>query len=49
MDLVLQDFAERAVDYAMKTNVQYCDARAEQQQRKTILLENGQVEASQNK
>ena len=44
MDLVLQDFAERAVDYAMKTNVQYCDARAEQQQRKTILLENGQVE-----
>ena len=44
MDTELQDFADRAVSYAEKSGVEYCDARAEQQERKSVLLENNEIE-----
>ena len=44
MDIELQDFADRAVSYAEKSGVEYCDARAEQQERKSVLLENNEIE-----
>ena len=44
MDPTLQDFAERAVRHAQKSGIQYCDARAEQYEKKSALIENKQVE-----
>ena len=44
MDLQLEDFADRAVKFAMDSGIQYCDARAEQQETKSILIENNEVE-----
>ena len=48
MDSNLQDLADRAVKFASDSGVQYCDARAEQQERKSILVENDQVEHIKN-
>ncbi len=44
MDLKLHDFADRAIRYAQDAGIQYCDARAEQQERKSVLLENNETE-----
>ena len=44
MDSNLQDFADKAVSYSKKLSVQYCDVRAEQQERKSALLENNDTE-----
>lgn len=44
MDTELQDLANRAVSYVEKSGAQYCDARAEQQERKSALLENNEIE-----
>jgi len=44
MDSELQDIADKAVRYAINSGVQYCDARAEQQERRSALLENNDVE-----
>jgi TldD protein len=44
MDVTLQDFADKAINYAQKIGAQYCDARAEQQEQKSVLLENQQTE-----
>ena len=44
MDTRLQDLADRAVKYAEQSGVQYCDARAEQQERKSALIEKNAVE-----
>lgn len=44
MDTRLQDLADKAVSYAVQTGAQYCDARAEQQERKSALIENNLVE-----
>ena len=44
MDSELGDFADKAVKFAMDSGVQYCDARAEQQETKSILIENNEVE-----
>ncbi|MCV0401667.1 MAG: TldD/PmbA family protein [Nitrosopumilus sp.] len=44
MDTKLQDFADKAIKYAEKAGAQYCDARAEQQEQKSVLLENSQTE-----
>jgi TldD protein len=44
VDTELQDLADRAVRYAEKSGVQYCDARAEQQERKSVMLENSEIE-----
>ena len=44
MDSGLEDFADKAVKFAMDSGIQYCDARAEQQETKSILIENNEVE-----
>ncbi len=44
MDSSLQDLADKAIRYAEKAGAQYCDARAEQQERKSVLIENNQIE-----
>ncbi len=44
MDLELQDLADKAVKYAIDNGAQYCDIRAEQQERKSALIENGEIE-----
>jgi TldD protein len=44
VDSRLQDFADKAVSYSRELGVQYCDARAEQQERKSVLLENNDTE-----
>ena len=49
VELVLQDFAEKAVKYAQKSGVQYCDARAEQYEEKSVLIEKQANRTCQNK
>ena len=44
MDLRLQDLADKAIRYAIDSGAQYCDARAELQERKSALIENGEIE-----
>ncbi|AJM92271.1 TldD/PmbA family protein [Nitrosopumilus piranensis] len=44
MDTQLEEFADYAIKYAVNSGVQYCDARAEEQERKSTLIENGQTE-----
>ena len=44
MDTKLQDFADKAVDFAQILGAQYCDVRAEQQEQKSAFLENNQTE-----
>ena len=44
MDSELQDLADKAVKYASDSGAQYCDVRAEMQERKSVLLENKEVE-----
>ena len=44
MDSRLQDFADKAVKYSEKLGIQYCDARAEQQEQKSVLIENNEIE-----
>jgi len=44
MDTRLQDLADKAVKYAEQSGVQYCDARAEQQERKSALIEKNSIE-----
>ena len=42
----LEDFAEKAVDYALTEGCQYCDVRAEIISKKGITLENNEIENS---
>ena len=44
MDTRLQDFAEKAINFAEISGAQYCDVRAEQQEQKSVFLENNQTE-----
>ena len=44
MDSKLQEFADKAVRYASELGIQYCDVRAEQQERKSVLIENDQID-----
>ena len=44
MDSSLEDLADKAIRYATDSGAQYCDARAEQQERKSVLIENGEIE-----
>ena len=44
MDEKLQDLADKIIEYAERSGVQYCDARAEQQVKKSILIENKEIE-----
>ncbi|MFB5620811.1 MAG: PmbA/TldA family metallopeptidase, partial [Nitrosopumilus sp.] len=44
MDSRLLNFADKAIKYSEKIGLQYCDARAEQQKRKSVLIENNEIE-----
>jgi len=44
MESRLQELADNAIRYAMDSGAQYCDARAELQERKSALIENGEIE-----
>jgi TldD protein len=44
MNSELEDLADNAVKYAIENGAQYCDIRAEQQERKSVLIENGEIE-----
>ncbi len=44
MDSKLQEFADKAVRYASELGIQYCDVRAEQQERESVLIENDQID-----
>ena len=48
MEEKLQDLTDKIIKYADKSGVQYCDARAEQQVKKSILIENGEIEHIRN-
>jgi TldD protein len=44
MDSILSDFADKAIQYATSQGVEYCDARAEKQNAKSVLIEDGEIE-----
>lgn len=44
MSLELQELANKAVKFAMDEGVQYCDVRAEKQEKKSILVEDQEIE-----
>ena len=44
MDSKLQELADKAVIYAKQKSMQYCDVRAEQQEQKSALIEDGEIE-----
>ncbi len=44
MDSRIHELANRAIQYATNQGAQYCDARAEQQTRKSLLIENDEIE-----
>ena len=46
MDSDLLDFADQAIKYGQTLGAQYCDIRAETQMRKSVLVENGEIELS---
>ena len=48
MDSKLQDLAEKATKYASERGAQYSDARVEQHERKSALIENGKIENVRN-
>ena len=48
MEQNLQDLTDKIIKYAEKSGVQYCDARAEQQVKKSVLIENGEIEHIRN-
>ena len=49
MDSSLYEFADKAIQYATKQGVQYCDARAEKQTKKSVLIENGEIEYARDR
>ena len=44
MDSSLQDLADKAIRYATDSGAQYCDARAETQENRSVLIDNGEIE-----
>ncbi len=44
MDSKLQELADKAVSYSLESGAQYCDVRAENQNQKSVLIENGETE-----
>ena len=44
MNTQLQDLADYAIKFSNDSKVQYCDVRAEEIERKSILIENSQIE-----
>ncbi len=48
MDSDLQDLADKAIRHAIESGAEYCDARAEQQETNSVLIENGEIEHVRN-
>ena len=48
MDKKLHDLADKIIEYVGQSGVQYCDARAEQQVKKSTLIENNEIEHVRN-
>ena len=48
MEQNLQDLADKIIKYTEQSGVQYCDIRAEQQIKKSILIENKEIEHIRN-
>jgi len=48
MDQNLQDLADKIIKYLDQKKVQYCDVRAEQQIKKSVLIENSEIEYIKN-
>jgi len=48
MDQNLQDLADKIIKYTDRAGVQYCDVRAEQQIKKSALIENNEIEYIRN-
>ncbi|MGY5149752.1 MAG: TldD/PmbA family protein [Candidatus Nitrosopumilus sp. bin_68KS] len=44
MNELLQDLADKGIKYAVDSGVQYCDIRAEEQKKKSIHIENKEIE-----
>ncbi|MDH3313571.1 MAG: TldD/PmbA family protein [Nitrosopumilus sp.] len=44
MNAVLQELADRGIKYAIENGAQYCDIRAEQQGKKSVHIENKEIE-----
>jgi len=44
MDFTLLELTDKAVEYSHNSGAQYCDARAETQDKKFVSIENGQIE-----
>ena len=44
MDSDLQEFANKAIKYSIESGAQYCDVRAEEYERNSILIENKEIE-----
>ncbi len=49
MELILEEYADDAVNYALDNGCQYCDVRAEKISQKGIAVENGDIEYSISK
>ena len=49
MENNLEDLAEKAVEYAITSGCQYCDARAENRKNQGVLIENSEIEYSSTK
>ena len=49
MDSNLSGFANRAIQYASTLGAQYCDARAEKENTKSLLIENSEIEYVRDK
>ena len=44
MDVLLQDLADKSVKYAIESGAQYVDARSEEYEQKSVLIENKEIE-----
>ncbi|MBT8251826.1 MAG: TldD/PmbA family protein [Nitrosopumilus sp.] len=44
MDTLLQELADRGIKHAMGSGAQYCDIRAEEQEKKSAHIENNEIE-----
>ncbi|WP_371503741.1 TldD/PmbA family protein [Nitrosopumilus adriaticus] len=44
MNGILQDLADKGIRYAMDSGAQYCDIRAEEQEKKSVNIENKEIE-----
>ena len=49
MEKNLEDFAEKAVEYALFSGCQYCDVRTEVTSRQGFVIENNEIEYSTTK